>query len=61
MNDRPKVTAGELARFKHVSVEWIVRKTNLNLIDCEKRANGRRYYDPISGPEQVQAVIDGRK
>lgn len=61
MNDRPKVTAGELARFKKVGVDWLIRKTDAKLIDCEKRANGRRYYDPIRGPEQVQAVIDGRK
>ena len=61
MNERPKVTAGELARFKQVSVDWLVKKTDANLIDCERRANGRRMYDPIIGPDQVQAVIDGRK
>lgn len=63
MNDKPvpKCTAGELARFKGVSVDWLNGKADSGLIDCEKRANGRRYYDPVTAPEQVQAVIDGKR
>ena len=57
----PKCTTGELARFKGVSVDWLNTKTDNGLIDCERRANGRRYYDPIKAPQQVQAVIDEKK
>ena len=61
MKSIPKCTTGELARTAEVSVDWIIEKTDAKLIDCERRANGRRMYDPITGPQQVRAILAGNK
>ena len=61
MKDIPKCTTGELARTVEVSVDWIIEKTDAKLIDCQRRANGRRMYDPIKGPQQVRAILDRKK
>ena len=59
MSDRPKCTVGELARFADVGVNWLIARTDSGQIECERRVNGRRMYDPIEAPKQVQEIIDG--
>ena len=58
---RPRCTVTELARVTDAGVDWLKKQTDAGLINCERGPGGRRLYDPIQGPAQVRAIIEGKR
>ena len=60
MTDTPKITLGELSRVTGVSKDALINWEQRGLIQCERRAGGRRYFDPVHDTARVNAIVSNR-